>query len=78
LSFADGVDIDAQVGRTFQIFDWTGVTPAGSFTLSSPYTWDVSQLYTSGQIKLVPEPSSLAVLAVGAVVPLMGRRPRRK
>ena len=66
LEFADGIDIDRQVGRTFRIFDWTGVTPAGSFGLSSPYAWDLSQLYTAGQITLVPEPASLALLgAVG-------------
>jgi len=54
LSFAAGIDITAQIGRTFDIFDWTGVTPAGSFKLSSSYAWDVSKLYSSGQVMLVP------------------------
>ncbi len=66
LSFAAGVDIEAQIGRTFHIFDWTGVTPAGAFNLSSPYAWDVSQLYTSGQATLVPEPSCLSLLVLAA------------
>jgi len=74
LSFAAGTDVNAQIGRTFQIFDWTGVTPAGLFNLSSPYAWDVSRLYTSGQVTLVPEPGSLALLGIGGVAALLARR----
>jgi hypothetical protein len=78
LDFATGVDVNAQIGRTFDIFDWTGVTPAGSFILSSPYGWDVSQLYTSGQVTLVPEPGSLAFLSVSGIAPLIARRINRR
>ncbi len=78
LSFAGGVDINAEVGRTFQIFDWTGVTPTGSFSLSSPYDWDISKLYTSGQVTLIPEPGSLALLAVAGIAPLLSRRFNRR
>ena len=29
LSFADGTNLASQVGRSFQLFDWTGVAPTG-------------------------------------------------
>ncbi len=54
LTFALGVNIATQSGRTIDLFDWTGVTPTGAFTVTSPYTWDLSQLYTTGQIRLGP------------------------
>lgn len=65
LAFADGVDLATQVGRTLRLFDWSGVSPVGTFAVSSPYTWDVSNLYRSGEVTLlaVPEPTS-AVLAL--------------
>ena len=56
LSFATDVDLASQIGRTFHIFDWTGVEPTGTFTVSSLYRWDVSQLYSTGDVTLVPEP----------------------
>src|SRR5690606_7599696 len=31
LAFATDVDLASQVGRTFQLFDWAGVTPIGQF-----------------------------------------------
>jgi uncharacterized protein YjbI with pentapeptide repeats len=67
LTFADDVDVVTQVGRTLRIFDWTGVSPTGTFTVSSPYSWDLSKLYTTGEITLlaVPEPSTLAVFVAG-------------
>jgi hypothetical protein len=78
LGFAAGVDINAQIGRTFDIFDWTGVTPTGLFTLSSPLAWDLSKLYTSGQVTLVPEPGILSSLLLGAIFPLMARRANQR
>jgi uncharacterized protein YjbI with pentapeptide repeats len=67
LTFADDVNVSSQLGRTLQIFDWTGVDPTGTFTISSPYTWDLSALYTTGEVTLivVPEPSTLAITALG-------------
>jgi len=71
------VDLFDQVGRTLDLFDWTGVSPTGAFTVESPYTWDLSQLYTTGEVTLlaVPEPSSLLllVLAVGCLAATRGR-----
>ena len=59
LSFATDVDLASQVGRTFDLFDWTGVNPTGQFEVASPYTWDLSNLYTTGEVTL----TAVAVLA---------------
>ena len=57
LTFAPGVDVATQSGRTIDLFDWTGVTPTGAFTVSSPYTWNLSKLYTTGEVTLsIPLP----------------------
>lgn len=68
LTFADDVNLASQLGRTLKIFDWTGVTPTGAFTVSSPYAWDLSNLYTTGEVTLtaIPEPATvpLALLAL--------------
>jgi uncharacterized protein YjbI with pentapeptide repeats len=71
LTFADDVNLASQVGRTFDLFDWTGVTATGAFTVSSSYSWDLSNLYTSGEVTLtaVPEPS-VSALATSAVFSL--------
>ena len=52
LAFAPGVNAGTQSGRTFDLFDWTGVTPTGAFTVSSPYTWNLTKLYTTGEVSL--------------------------
>jgi uncharacterized protein YjbI with pentapeptide repeats len=52
LTFASGVDLSAQIGRTFSLFNWTGVEPAGEFHVTSPYRWDLSRLYTTGEVTL--------------------------
>ncbi len=54
---APGVDPVSLLGQSIQLFDWTGVTPSGTFSqvashLPSRYTWDTSGLYTSGTIDL--------------------------
>jgi hypothetical protein len=69
LEFADGTDMASQVGRTFDLFDWSAVAPQGGFTIVSPYTWDVSQLYTTGEVKLmaVPEPGGGYLAMLGLV-----------
>lgn len=53
LIFADGVNVSAQTGRTLQLFDWTNVSPNGRFAIASPYTWDLSRLYTTGEATLL-------------------------
>jgi uncharacterized protein YjbI with pentapeptide repeats len=69
LTFAADVNLGSQVGRTFDLFNWTGVTPSGAFAIFRPYAWDLSNLYTTGQVTLIsiPEPTSLALAAAGAV-----------
>lgn len=78
LSFATDVDLTSQIGRTFRIFEWTGVNPAGQFRIASPYTWDSSHLYTTGEVTLtgVPEPSARALLSLAAVGGTLARRRR--
>jgi uncharacterized protein YjbI with pentapeptide repeats len=80
LTFADDVNLATQVGRTFDLFDWTGVTPTGAFAVSSPYTWNLSNLYTTGEVTLaVSEPASVALLVLLSVAaPLLGYRNSRK
>jgi uncharacterized protein YjbI with pentapeptide repeats len=75
LLFADGVDVAGQVGRTFSIFDWTGVTPTGSFNVDSPYSWNLNSLYETGTITLqaVPEPASVVLLVSGMLFLGIGR-----
>ena len=60
LTFAADVNLASQVGRTFDLFDWTGAHPIGAFANSSPYAWDLSNLYTTGEVTLiaVPEPGA--------------------
>jgi uncharacterized protein YjbI with pentapeptide repeats len=80
LTFAADVNLAGQMGRTLDLFDWTGVTPAGAFTVSSPYVWDLSELYSSGEVTLtaIPEPASLLLtLAFGALSPVICRLRRR-
>ena len=66
----------AQVGRTLKVFDWTGVSPTGAFAVSSPYHWDLSRLYSTGEITLaaVPEPSTVVLLAMAAGIGIGRRR----
>jgi uncharacterized protein YjbI with pentapeptide repeats len=53
LTFTEDVDVATQVGRTLRIFDWTGVSPFGQFQVTSPYEWDLSKLYTTGEVTLL-------------------------
>jgi uncharacterized protein YjbI with pentapeptide repeats len=70
LTFAEEVNVALQLGHTLRIFDWTGVSPTGQFTIRSPYVWDVTNLYMTGEVKLiaVPEPNSASIILLGAMV----------
>ena len=56
LGFADGVNLALQVGRTFDVFDWTGVAPTGTFDVASMYSWNLANLYTTGEVTLLSVP----------------------
>jgi uncharacterized protein YjbI with pentapeptide repeats len=76
LAFAADVDVREQIGRTLQVFDWSGVPPSGLFQVSSPYDWDLSRLYTTGEVTLaaIPEPASAATLSCTGALLLSSRR----
>jgi uncharacterized protein YjbI with pentapeptide repeats len=65
LTFTDDVNLASQVGRTLKIFDWAGVSPTGALNVISPYAWELSTLFTTGEITLisVPEPRALSLLS---------------
>jgi hypothetical protein len=84
LTFAADVNPASQVGRTFNLFNWTGVTPTGAFTVSSPYAWDVSNLYATGEVMLIaiPEPTnrtkviSILIASAAWLVPRARKDPK--
>jgi uncharacterized protein YjbI with pentapeptide repeats len=78
LTFADDVNPATQLGHTFDLFDWTGVDPTGEFEVSSPYRWDTSNLYTTGEVRLlaVPEPRPLITVCVCVVAIVSMHRSR--
>lgn len=53
LTFAPGVDVATQRGRTLDLFNWAGVTPLGAFTVEDSAAWDLSRLYTTGEVTLL-------------------------
>jgi hypothetical protein len=66
LTFADDVNLASQIGRTFDVFNWTGVNPTGAFAVSSPYRWNLANLYTTGEVTLtaIPEPNAFSLAAI--------------
>ncbi|MFO0911798.1 MAG: pentapeptide repeat-containing protein [Pirellulales bacterium] len=60
LNFTDDTQLAAQPGRSIKVFDWTGVTPQGQFTVQGDgLEWDTSQLYTTGEVTLLGISSDL-------------------
>jgi hypothetical protein len=55
VTFADGVSLSQQIGRAFDLFDWTGVNPTGTFDVQSPHEWDLSKLYSSGEVTFLAD-----------------------
>jgi len=59
-------------GNAFDLLNWGSLT--GTFNtvnlpgLSGGLTWDVSALYSTGEISVVPEPATLSLLALGGLL----------
>ena len=70
LTFAADVNFASQVGRTLDLFNWTGVSPTGRFQLrvSSGTMWDASKLYTAGEVTVLPIASDVTVPPGGSYV----------
>jgi hypothetical protein len=69
-------------GNWFDLFDSSSLN--GTFdtinlpSLSSGLAWDTTQLYVSGQLSVVPEPSSVALIIAGASVLFALRRKAKR
>jgi hypothetical protein len=66
---------------TLDLFDWTGTLPDSSrfdsivsIGLPDGFSWDTSDLYTTGEITLVPEPGTLILLLSAFAIALYARR----
>jgi len=72
-----------QAGQTFDILDFDPGNLSGRFSafdlpdLGGGLSWDTSSLYTTGTITVIPEPTTLVLLALGQAA-LLARRKRRK
>ena len=78
LDLASGVSPESLWYVPIRIFDWTGVNPSGTLTVQSNlpegYSWDTSQLYTSGVVTEIPEPATLSLLCLGSIALTRRRR----
>jgi T5SS/PEP-CTERM-associated repeat protein len=69
-----------QAGQTFDILDFDPGDLSGRFSafdlpdLGGGLSWDTSNLYTTGTITVIPEPTTLALLALGGALALLRRR----
>ncbi|MHC4716409.1 MAG: beta strand repeat-containing protein, partial [Planctomycetota bacterium] len=67
-------------GQAFDLLDWGALTGAFGWTdlpvLAGDLAWDTSSLYETGEISVVPEPATPAILSVAACL-LLRRRKRQ-
>ena len=60
-----------EIGETLDLFDWPEPLAVGNafsqVELPPGTVWDLSQLYTTGEITLIPEPVSSAMFVVALV-----------
>lgn len=75
-----------QLGQSFNLFDFNNTLDAGAFssitlapgdTLDFDFTFDLSQLYNTGVITVVPEPGSISLIGAAMIGALSCRRKRR-
>jgi ArsR family transcriptional regulator len=70
-------------GASFDLFNWDGGV-SGTFSaisttaLETGQYWDTSELYTTGQLSVIPEPGSVGLLGLGSGILLFTRRHRRR
>ncbi len=68
-------------GLSLWLFDWSDVNHVGQFRIvtDSGTVWDTSSLYTTGHVTLlgVPEPSSLVLASVAAIIAFCFLRRRK-
>ena len=75
LTYIDGYT--PQVGNTFQFLNFSVVDGQFLFNndIGGGLSWDTSNLYTTGEMTVIPEPSTWALLGMGAAMTLwFGRR----
>jgi len=62
------------VGTTFDLFNWNGMLAGGDcfdqVVSRAGYQWDLSQLYTTGEVTLmsIPEPATMVLLLLGGMM----------
>lgn len=80
LAFSDDVDVSRQIGRTFRLFDWSSVQSGGAFTVTSRYDWDLTNLYSTGEVTLVaiPEPGPITLIALATCLSSLYRRRKNR
>jgi len=70
-------------GLVFDMLDWSGQL-TGRFDqvvlpqLPAGLGWNTDNLYTTGEILVIPEPAAIALIALGGAVLLTRRRPLRR
>ncbi len=77
LLFADGVRPADLIGMTFDLFDWDNGVATSRFdriVTESGAIWDSSRLYTTGEVTLVPKPSTFMLLLIALIVCALRRR----
>ncbi len=84
LTLAGAMDVlliggfDPGLGDSFDLLDWGSLS--GVFDevnlpgLSAGLDWNISSLYTTGAISVVPEPACLAMLILGGLALIRGRK----
>ena len=80
LNISSGTDAGSLLGHSFRLFDWGPGLPTGDrfdgFTSNLPggFSWDISNLYSSGTVVLLPEPAAGSLLGIGVGWILFRRR----
>jgi hypothetical protein len=69
-TFEEGIDPELMGITTFKLFNWPiGMTAEDRFASidTGGLNWDISHLYDTGEVTLLPEPTALSLLALGGL-----------